>query len=347
MEDDDWNIIPGRGMGPLELDLDRDSILERLTAADIVVHAPDDEPNSIELEDGDLALTLTDEEPHRLIQILVSDDRAVVNGKPVIDRRLIEVLDEWGISTEDTLWRHDPSHNDDPRGAMDAPTQPVSERQLLINGTLWVRSYGIGLELFRGEVEQLFVRLPEHVPARGLGPLTEPQRDLLSQPDLSAALEPPKPPRSSLVGAMQTLLTIACVVTVGVIAWQGTQFQQRWNNAIPVDGTVVAVNPPPPAFWPDELTVEYTDGAGKTHQVVWNPADVYTTNAVGQTVKVHYLPEAPDKPLGPARVRDAAFLVYVPYGIGAVAIYLMLTVMLHGGVMIARKLVPADSSVAE
>ncbi len=343
MDDDDWQIVPGRGMGPLELDLDRESILERLTTAEVEYEAPDDEPTTLDMEDGDLALTLSADEPHRLLQILVSDDRALVNGKPVIDRPLIDLIDEWGVSTDDTLWRHDPSHNDDLRGDVEAPREPVSDRQLLINGTLWIRSYGIGLELFRGNVEQLFVRMPEHVPSHGSGSLTERQRELLSHNDLSKALEPPKPPGAKLLGAMQTLLTMTCVVTIAAIAWQGAQFQQRWNNALKVEGTVVAVNPPPPVFWPDELTVEYADETGKTHQVVWKPADVYVTNAVGQKVDVHYLPEAPDKPLGPTRVHDAAFLVYVPYGIATMAVYLVLLVLLNVGAMIASKFVSAQT----
>lgn len=347
MDDDDWKIVPGRGIGPLELDLDREAIIDRLTTAEIEFEAPEDEPTSLDLEDGDLALTLADEEPHRLIQILVADDRALVNDKPVIDRPVIEVIDEWGVSSDDTLWRYDPSHNDDPRGRVDEPREPISDRQLLTNGTLWILSYGIGLELYRGGVEQIILRMPDHVPAHGSGQLTERQRELLGQEDLDKALAPPKPAGSRLFRAMQTLLTITCVVTIAAIAWQGAVFQQRWNNAVKAEGTVIAVNPPPPVFWPNELTVEYADETGATHQVVWKPADVYVTNAVGQKVDVHYLAEAPDKPLGPARVRDAAFLVYVPYGIATMVIYLVLTVLLNVGFMIASKLVPVDSAAKE
>lgn len=347
MEDDDWQIVLGRGMGPLELDLDRESIVERLDAAEIEFDGPKEDPTYLELEDGDLELTFEEEEPHRLLQIIASDDRTLVNGQPVIDRRVQEVIDEWGIAADDTLWRLEPAYNDDPRGSVEPPPTPVTDRELIINGTLWVKSYGVGLKVYRGEVEQIAIRMPIHVPAYGSGPLTDAQREILCQAELPNAFDAPTSAKKTLVGWLQTLLTVVCVIAIGIIAWQGVQFQQRWNNATMVEGTVVAVDPPPPATWPDTLTVEYADGDGKTHQVVWKPADVYTTREIGEKVQVHYLPEEPDKPMGPARVRDAAFLVYVPYGIAAAAIYLVLTVLLNVGFMIASRLVPADAAVAE
>lgn len=324
MDEDDWNLKPGHGMGPLELDLDREAILQRLRQSKIALDLDPADPTNIEFVDDEIILTFDAEDPHRLLQIEVTDDRVRVNGQPVINQRPHRLLDQWEIPDRETLWRRDPARNDPVTGAVEPAVDSLNDQQRLINGTLWVLTYGIGLQLYRGDVESLLVRLPQHVPTHGSGPLTDRQRGLLDQSDLDDALEPPPPPGASLIAWLQRLLTLAAVIIVGVIFWQGVQFQQRWNNAIKVEGTVVAVQPPPPQFWPDELTVEYADQTGKTHQVVWKPADVYVTNAVGQTVDVHYLPEAPDQPLGPTRVRDAAFLVYLPYGIAVGVIYLVL-----------------------
>lgn len=345
MDEEDWNLVPGHGLGPLELDLDRDTILQRLRKAKIALDVDEADPTSIEFVDDEIILTLDAESPHRLLQIEVTDERLRIDSQSVIDASPVRLIEAWNITERDTLWRHDPNDADLVTGAVEPSAADVSDRQLVINGTLWVVSYGIGLRLYRGTVEGILCRQPQHVPAHGSGPLTDRQRDLLSQADLDAALEPPPPPGANLMRTLQTLLTVAAVATIGVIFWRGVQFQQRWNHATKVEGTVVAVKPPPPQFWPDELTVEYADSTGKTHQVVWKPADVYVTNAVGQKVDVFFLPEAPDKPMGPARVRDAAFLVFVPYGIAVGVIYLVLVVGVGWlGKLLAAVAPPSDSA---
>ena len=58
--------------------------------------------------------------------------------------------------------------------------------------------------------------------------------------------------------------------------------------------------------------------------MTWQLADIYVPKAVGDTVDVRYLPEAPDAPLGPARVQDAAFLKFTPYFLVVVVGYLVL-----------------------
>ncbi|HET6423682.1 MAG TPA: DUF3592 domain-containing protein [Planctomycetaceae bacterium] len=340
MNEDDWNVLPGHGLGPFEFDLDRDTIVERLEDADIKFDVAESEPALIELLDEEVVLTLSEESPHRLLQIEVLDDRVRVDGEVVIGRRPHELIDTWSVSDNDTRWRYDPEFRDPPTGTVSEPAEPVSDRQLLTNGTLWVLSKGLGLKLYQGEVEELLLRPQDFIPERGSGSLTEAQRELLSQRDLFTALEPPPLPGSRFVRVMQQVLTFALIAVLAGLFWQATQFQQRWNNSVEVEGTVIAVNPPPPETFPDEMTIEYADRSGKTHQVVWKRADVYITREVGEKVAVHYLEEAPDQPLGPARVRDASFLVYFPYGIGAVAIYLVLIL----GVGLSAKFFPGPAS---
>lgn len=325
MDDDDWNVRPGHGLGPLELDLDRESLLERLDGVVEDLNAPDDDPTFAELEDGDIELTFAADEPHRLQQISVFDDRVQRNSAPILERRVDELLAEWQIDFNQTLWKRGSTALDVQEQAQ--PPHTPSDRQLLQSANLWIPQEGLGLVVEQGIVEELVIRLPELAPRSGYGPFTESQRVLLNEPDLGSALTDPPAPGAVAEGWIRSLLTLACVAGVALVAWQGFQYQVRWNQSLSAEGTVIAVKPPPPDPFPDELTVEYADPTGKQHQTVFRRADVYITREVGEKVEVRYLPEAPDQPLGPARYRDAAFVEYMPYGIGIVAVYLVLLVI--------------------
>jgi hypothetical protein len=91
-----------------------------------------------------------------------------------------------------------------------------------------------------------------------------------------------------------------------------------------VEGIVVAVDPPPPEPFPDRFTIAYAEITGEPHQVIFERNDLYSTPKLGEKVDVRYLPEAPDKPLGPARWGDIAFEEYVPWAIGIVVGYFVL-----------------------
>ena len=112
------------------------------------------------------------------------------------------------------------------------------------------------------------------------------------------------------------------VAALGLLVWRAIDYQSRWNAAPVVEGTVVAVDPPPPDPFPSKFTVAYQDLEGNPHETVFGFADVYVTRAVGDKVEVRYLPGAPDEPMGPARVNDAAFLKFMPWGIAIVGVYL-------------------------
>jgi hypothetical protein len=340
MNEEDWIVLPGHGMGPFEFDLDRETIIERIEAAELKYDLDEADPSVIEFIDEEVILVLSEDAPHRLLQIDVLDDRVRIEDQAVIGRRPHELVDAWGLTDSETLWTVDPAINDPLSKTAEETAGSVNDQKLLTNGTLWIPAKRVGLKLYHGEIEELLLRSVELVPSRGVGSLTAEQRELLGRRDLTEALQPPPSPGSRLAGTLQRLLTLAALITGGIIFWQGMQFQQRWNNSTEVEGTVTAVNPPPPAAFPDELTVEYQDKTGKTHQVVWKRADVYVTREVGEKVAVHYLDEAPDKPMGPARVRDAAFLIYMPYGIGVMAAYVVLMVL----VGLLGKLVPVPEA---
>ena len=339
MNDNDWVLVPGEGMGPFVLNTERLALESELAKADIELDSPEDEPTTAECEDGDIELTFDEAPPHHLRQIIVMDDRVVLNGEAIISRRPQELLDAWRISDGDTLWRRDAAWHtvNDPAATPIGTLQPATDKELLTNGTLWIPRLGIGLQLNRGEVECVVLRPLAHVPAEGNGSLTSSQRSLLSLPDLSEAFSTPPQPASWIAQWLYRGLAAALVISLGFLGLQSWKYQQQWNVAPVVEGEVIAVRPPPPANFPDEFTIAYQDLNGQAREVIFRPADVYVLREVGEKVAVRFLPEAPDQPLGPARVQDAAFLVYAPVAIGVFAVYLVLNVIVGIGTWVAGK----------
>jgi len=269
-----------------------------------------------------------------LREILVEDDRLRFASLPVIGKRLHDVVQLLKVDDSETLWRLERDDEESQRSSAIFPEFPTTDEMLLSCGTLWIPALGLGLGLVRGEIATVRLRKPEESPKSGLGSLTPAQRDLSSRQDLPIYLLRPHDPVSRGVNFVQVFLGVALAAALGLLFWRGFDYQRRWNEAHVVEGKVIEVEPPGEPF-PRDLTVAYRDQTGDEHRVVFHPADVYVVRAVGERVDVRYLPEAPDQPLGPARFRDAAFLKYTPWGIGIVAAYLALQVVvgIAGGAM--------------
>jgi hypothetical protein len=322
MSDDLWSVELGRGIGVIELGATREEIARNLAEKNIVLDA-DDEDDWLWVEELDAELRFKTTQPPVLREILVEDDRLRFASLGVIGKRLHEIVDLLRVSDTETLWRLE--RDDDAESEQGAlhPDYPVTDNMLLDHGTLWIPNLGLGLAMVRGEITTVRLRKPEESPKRGLGPLTPAQRELSARKDLSLYLLRPGGPISPRRRAVQKALGIALAVSLALLVWQAINYQRQWDHAPVVEGQVIAVQPPGATF-PDEFTILYRDLTGREHQVVFKPADVYVLRVVGEKVEVRYLPEAPDQPLGPARVRDAAFLKYMPWGIGMVAAYLVL-----------------------
>lgn len=335
MQTNPWSIEPGQGVGDWRLGASREDVLRRLSERGV--------QGETELDDDDLLIVddleteLKFDRSQRLFEITAESERLTLSGHAVIGARLHEVVDRLRVSDSETLWKPEADDEEDPDGEppkQSAPKQPTDE-ELIIGGTLWIPRLGLGLELWRGEILCVRMRLPGDVPREGAGPLTPSQRTLLAKPDLSDSLTDDAPAAKRPPNRLQPILTLAMLASLGWLVWIGIQYQQKWNAAPTVEGEVVAVQPPPPDPFPSEFTVAYRVD-GKEYRTVFEPADVYLTRAVGDKVDVRYLPGTPDEPMGPARVSDAAFLKFMPWGIGIVGAYLALQLLLSIAGMILR-----------
>lgn len=320
MSNDSWSIDPGQGVGELTLGASREEILSSLRERKIAFEE-DDESGSVYVDDQEHHLHFDDAK--RLVEIEAESESLRLADQPVIGQRVHQIVSRIGAREEDTAWTMESS------GGAAAGPEPFDvvksprDEDLFENGTLWIPRAGLGFVLWRGEVMFVRVRKADDVPGTVLGTFTEAQRELSQRPDLQEHLEASAPSIPTSRGNwFGKLWTLALIASLGLLVWRAVDYQQRWNAAPVVEGEVIAVDPPPPDPFPEKLTVAYRDLDGKSHETVFGLADVYMTRAVGDKVEVRYLPGAPDQPMGPARLNDAAFLKFMPWGIGLVGVYL-------------------------
>jgi hypothetical protein len=321
MNDDLWSVDLGHGIGPIKLGEPRDQVLQRLLEAGIEVDSASDDPHWIWLEEMDLELNFTQTQPPILHEIGIDDDRVRLGPLPVIGKLLHEVVDSLHVPDAETRWQ---------REGLDEQIPTPSDEHLLSHGILWIPSLGLGLGMDFGEVMTVLLRQPQDTPQNVHGPLTPSQRALSARDDLISHLY--KTQRASAPVRPQSwpqrLLTLALFAAIGLIIWRAIDYQLRWNASPTVEAEVIDIKPPPPYPFPDEFTVTYPDQAGRQHQAVLKRSDVYGPLKVGDKTEIRYRPEAPDHPLGPARVGDAAFEKFIPWGIGVFAAYLVLQTLL-------------------
>jgi hypothetical protein len=321
MSNDFWSIDPGHGVGEFTLGASREELLRSLRERNVTFDEDDDDAGSVYIDDQEHHLHF--DEAKTLVEIEAESESLTLGDQPVIGQRLHQIVDRIGAREQDTAWTMESS------GGAAAGPEPFDvlksprDEDLFDNGTLWIPRAGLGFVLWHGEVMFVRVRKPDDVPGSRLGPFTESQRALSQRPDLADHLIASAPAlpatRGSWIGKLWTLATVAAL---GLLVWRAIDYQQKWNNAPVVEGEVVAVDPPPPDPFPDKFTVAYRDLDGNPHETIFGIADVYATRAVGDKLEVRYLPGAPAEPMGPARLNDAAFIKFMPWGIGIFAVYL-------------------------
>jgi hypothetical protein len=330
-----FTVDLGQGIGPLRLGDPKDEVLRRLAEAGMPLE--DDEDDWLYVDEMDAEIKFKSTTPPILLEIIVEDERVRLGPLPVLGERLHIIVDQLGVSDAETVWRtHEEA--DEKRTSDERPI--MTDKNLLDRGTLWIPALGLGLGMVRGEITTIRLRQPEESPRRGYGPLTPSQRELSTRSDLPTFLLRDQPTLTTPNRWIQKVLTLALFIGMGAIVFQAIEYQGRWNAATVVQGNVIDVQPPPPEPFPDQYTIDYSDLAGKQYQVVFQRNDVYVAPQVGETVEIRFLPEAPHRPLGPARYRDAAFNKYVPYGIGLMAAYSAFQILIPLASLIFRRRQP-------
>jgi hypothetical protein len=319
-----WTIDPGFGLGVIRLGATREEIARALASINIELDT-DDEDDWLYVPEMDTELNFKATKPPVLLEIVVEDEQVRFGPLPLIGERLHKVVDLLQVPDAETVWR---THleADEERTSDERPI--MTDTALLDRGTLWIPALGLGLGMLGGEICTVRIRKPEESPRRGYGTLTPAQRELSASKNLSSLLIRPATETSKWQGRLQKVLGFGTAIAMMLVIFQAIEYQGRWNIATVVQGNVIDVQPPPPDPFPDEYTIDYSDPVGKQFQVVFKRRDVYVAPQVGETIEVRFLPDAPHRPLGPARYRDVAFEKYVPVGIGVMATYCVLMILL-------------------
>jgi len=330
-----WQLTLGKSWGPLNLGAARSTIIEVLNKQDFDV----DEEEGVDtlfLFEPELELNFAGDAPKELLQIVIEDAIVEINGLPLLNTTLDQALLAANLTSFDgAIWRSDDEHTDTlPGFTPEEPTdeddksKPPTASQLLQHATLWIPQLGLGLSMWKGIVNQVVLRRPEHSPTSGIAPLTQEQLELAMQQEI------PKPqaqagPAPLWVRALQVVSNVVFTVLIIGLVLYTQQKQAAWNQAPRTPGTLVAIQPNDPKLKQDVYVFEYKDQTGKTHQARWTLADIYIPREIGSEVEVTYLPEAPDKPVSPARVRDIAMTNLFPYVVSLGAIGAVANLLLH------------------
>ena len=321
-----WSVELGHGLGDIELGALRGDLLEQLRDAGIEWEADADDPHHVDVAEMELQLTFHDGDPPRLIQIAVQDERVQFGSQPVIGCRLHKLTTLLDVRQDETVWRIDDDPDDSLASDAPSPRAPAADLDLLESGTLWIRPLGLGLDLWRGEIREVYLRQPEHVPTTGQGRLTTKQLDWSRREDLAGAFGNAHSPEARTRRRFRFIAGATLFALTGAIVWQAATHQRRWHAAPTVEAEVIAAGPGGPETIPTDFVVSYRDHNGVEHQASVGLADVYVPRAVGEKVELRYLPEEPGRPLGPSRAKDEAFSRFFPWVIAGLVGYLVVLI---------------------
>jgi hypothetical protein len=164
--------------------------------------------------------------------------------------------------------------------------------------------------------------------------VSEAQKQLSARPDCKEHLRErvreisaaEKTPGSRL----QSLLVLAFIFALAWLGWQAFLEHQRWHTAPHVFGKVTEIVDTPKGFTKRLYRVNYADDEGRRQMAELEPADFYVSpTAPGEEVELAYVAGNPPRVMGMSRVRDAAFIRYLPWFIAVTAIYAILSISLR------------------
>jgi len=343
--DDFWAVEVGVRVGPVVLGTEFGPLMQALRAHRIDVERLTlDRSGNVALPEIGMHLNFSSLNPRTLVRIDVSDERLRFGPLAVIGKRAHEIVGLFKVSRKETLWCNIESGDNAPtlsaQGKITRQLTPdrsiqSQSHELLAHGTIWLTSLGLGFTLRDGLVATLHLCDPAHSPRSGSGPWTKEQQRLSEVRELPpASLMPTQNNRGSISKALVHLVFLA---TLGALIWWAIRLQHRWDGAIEAIAVVVAVDPPPPNVLPTNITVQFNDVGGKELRQTLGHWQFLLTPQLGDEVSVRYLAESPEMVLGPVASRDVGFQSAFPYGMGILALYSIVQLMVSGRTRFRRR----------
>lgn len=324
-----WSVELGVGMGPLVLGLPRNEILGILrdqSRGEIDREELDEflelDDNEVYLEAIETNLFFSNDAQQTLKRLDIADDRVAFGSMRILGKPLHEVVTLLKVPTSETLWC-DFYEDDEQADAAQKKPASKSDRLLLVAGTLWITSLGLGLAVHWGKIDCIHLCNPDDSPRYGSGTWND-QQQALSEIGFQSKSMLKNAKSSAPTSILIRLLFLAMVVAIGSVIWKGLRMQQEWDQEPDVQATVLSKDPPPPQPFPETYTLSYSDKNGVAHQATFRAVDVYGAPEIGAEVPIRFLPDAPDKPLTHVHLDNVGIDYIIPRCIAIGARYVVL-----------------------
>ncbi len=327
-KEDFWSVELCVRMGPFVLGTAYEPLLQILRDHGVSVDSLiPDRSGKLSVPEIHTRFVFSETNPRTLDRIDVEDQRLRFGSLAVIGKRAHEIIGMFKVSRKQTLWC---SVENIDEVSHQAPHEDSTQRsrELLASGTIWIPSLGLGLTLRDGLVAKVHLCDPANSPRVGSGPWTKEQQRLSEVRELPAISTSPTTRNRKFIASV--VLHLALVASIGILILWAIQLQRKWNAAPEVPAVVVALDPPPPNPLPDKITLQFHDSNGTERRQTLGHLQFEMTPQLGDEVKIRYLLNDPDKVLGPVAARDVGFERALPFGIGILAVYSFLQLVLFG-----------------
>ena len=322
--------------------------LAALQAAEVEAEAYGADNITATQDEWELELLFATDGSERLRQLSLEGEAVLWAGQRLPGMHMDEALRAMNVNGP-ALWTSDDAAGvafPDPPAA---PAPPVTDEELLAEGTIWLPERGLGLIIYEGVVAGVAWRGPQDLPTQFAGPVTETQRELSRRPDVQeylrkqavqrAAAAIPKDPLRFL----RTAVNLATIAALALTARDGFKEMQVWMYAPAVKAHLVAIEHGPTKqfleYLPAPVTrylpralltgkisgppaqtelyrVEFTDPREQRREALLEQGEFYVPpREIGEELEVLVIDEDPPRVKGPARARDAAFIDHMPWAI--------------------------------
>jgi len=283
----------------------------------------------------------------RMRQVSLDGSATLWNGRPLIGARVDDALSALSPWQRAPMWQAVDVIGDPFPPAERIPAGPLTDEQLLEQGTIWLPDRSLGLVVGNGLLIAVAWREARDLPAQFAGPVTDAQRQLSKRPDLESYLREkhasgfraatPKDPLAPL----HTALVLICIAMLALIGKKGFQEMQLWSQAPVLSGKFVSLEEVPRKKFldlaPEALRrwmpedprrnrelyrVTYLDPSGRRQVASLEHGEFYAPpREPGEEVQVAYVEGDPPRVKGLSRARDSAFLECLPLAIGVGVLY--------------------------
>jgi hypothetical protein len=278
------------------------------------------------IEELDATFVFSAHSPQTLERIAVCDWRTQFGQLNVYGTPIHELVLLLKATPSETLWCDCDDFDHDPEQLEQVQAVKAADQELIESGTLWFTTLGLGVTLDCGTVCEVHVCNPERSPRFGTGSWTDAQGVLSTQTlKVSQSGVTARPNKKN---PLLMLWFVSLMVAFGGVIWRSFELQKRWSDAPNVAATVIAVNPPAPEAFPREFKLSFPDASGLGHEVLFTSNDYSGPVKLGDAIPIRFMPEAPDKPIGPNHFSDRGLDFAMPFVIAIGVVYAVSQILL-------------------